>query len=160
MRQPREHLVPAAWIDRVRRPLLVLVLAAASTGSTCGHDVLGPTIDCDGMKGFLFIELTTDSPGFLVDYRVDIGDSVQVQGTVHRVDEATEMFNPQVGWYCTETATTPLAGAVTLATADTERVRLSPGGWSRGLRQGTAIVRASSATHAVSLDLYVLVYAP
>jgi hypothetical protein len=152
--------MPAAWIDRVRRPVLALVLAAASTGSTCGHDVLGPTIDCDGMKGFHFIELTTDSPGFLVDHRVDIGDSVQVQGLVHRVDQATEMFNPQVGWYCAETATTPLPGAVSLATDDTELVRLSPGGWIVGLRQGTAIVTASSATHAVSLDLYVLVYSP
>jgi hypothetical protein len=152
--------MPAAWIDRIRRPVLVLVLAAASTASTCGHEVLGPTIDCDAMRGFLFIELTSEAPRFLDEYRVDIGDSVQVQGTVHRVDEATEMFNPQSGWYCTETAATPLPGPVTLATDDTELVRLSPGGWIVGLRQGTAIVTASSATHAVSLDIYVLVYSP
>ena len=151
--------MPAA-LDRVRRPAVILALAATSLGASCGHDVLGPTIDCDAMRGFLFIELTTDAPGFLVDSRVDIGDSVKVEGTVHRVDDATEMFNPQVGWYCAETATTPLAGAVTLATDDTELVRLGTGGWIVGLRQGTAIVTASSATHAVSLDVYVLVDSP
>ena len=147
-------------LDRVRRSAAVLALAATSLGASCGHDVLGPTIDCDGMKGLLFIELTPEPPGVLFDYEIGIGDSLQVQGAVQRVDEATEMFDPQRGWFCTETATTPLSGTVVLDTDDTELVRLGPGGWIVGLRQGTAIVTASSATHAVSLDLYVLVYSP
>ena len=152
--------MPAASRDPRRRNATLLIALAAGALASCGDDSFGPTVDCDLVVGQLFIELTPEPLGVWLDYEVDVGDSLQVRGTVHRVDEAAPRFDVQRGWYCTGTASTLVPGTVTLATEDTELVRLAPGGWIQGLQPGTARITASSAAPAASRDIYVLVYLP
>lgn len=131
-----------------------VVIAAACDVS------LGPTIECDDAVGVIFVELSPDVSGTFADYTVDVGDSIRVTGALRRVDASEEVFNPQHGWSCTTTASSPVSGTVSLSTTDTTIVRLQPGGWIRGLQAGLALVTASSPTPAASADFGVLVRSP
>jgi hypothetical protein len=151
--------MPAPTRRRTRQPLALLLAVAASLAPVaCKHTVLGPTVECDGLVGDLFIELTPAPLGVFVDYELFVGDSLQVVGTVRRIDEAAALFDVQRGWYCTDSASSPVPGTVTFATGDAALVRLGAGGWIRGIGRGTAKITASSASHALAAEVWVLVY--
>lgn len=151
--------MPASIRRRARQPLLLLLAAAAAlVPAACRHTVLGPTVECDGLVGELFIELTPAPLGVFYDYEVDVGDSLQVAGAVRRIDEAAALFDVQRGWYCTDAASSSVPGAVTFATDDAALVRLRAGGWIHGLERGTAKITASSAIHGIAAEVWVLVY--
>jgi len=118
------------------------ILAGAGGFVSCS----GPTStdNCDELVGFPFIELQPPPIGTFVHYQVEVGDSIQLRPVVHRVDAAQRTFNPQQGWYCVVSASSPVSGVVTLTTNDVMLVRLGPGGWVRGLSQGSAVIIAAS----------------
>lgn len=53
-----------------------------------------------------------------------------------------------------------VGGTVSFSTLDTMLVRLSTGGWIRGLSQGTALVSASSSNPAANINVAILVHSP
>lgn len=124
--------------------MVFAILAGAGGLVSCSSTAPEPEENCDELLGFLFIELLPPPIGTLVHYEVEVGDSIQLRPAVHRVDAAQRTFNPQQGWYCITSASSPVAGVVTLSTADVALVRLGANGWIRGLSQGFAVVTAAS----------------
>ena len=98
--------------------------------------------------------------GVIYDYTINVGDSIRLVGAVHRADAATPTFNPQVGWSCAITASSPVPGIVALTTNDTQVIRLHANGWARGLTFGSATVVASSTSPAATDDIDILVLSP
>jgi len=98
--------------------------------------------------------------GGIYDYTINSGDSIRLVGAVHRADAATPTFNPQVGWSCAITASSPVPGVVAFTTNDTQVIRLHANGWVRGLTFGNATVTATSATPAATDDIDILVISP
>lgn len=130
---------------RGQRLCLLLATLIGSAGVlSCSDTTSEPTENCDELVGFPFIELQPPPIGTLVHYEVNVGDSIQLRPAVHRVDAAQRTFNPQQGWYCVTTASSPVSGVVTLTTDDVTRVRLLANGWVRGLSEGFAVIIASS----------------
>lgn len=131
---------------RPRRLCLISLAILAGTGGvvSCGNSTSEPEENCDGLVGLLFIELVPPPSGTFSDYEVRVGDSIQLRPVVHRVDAARRTFNPQQGWYCVTSASSPATGVVTLTTNDVALVRLNPNGWVRGLSRGFAVVFAAS----------------
>lgn len=151
--------LPALLVRGACRRALSVCIAVLAT-MACSDDVLEPTVDCNGAIGVIFIDLQPPPAGAFVDYTVDVGDSISVTGSLRRVDASDEVFNPQVGWSCSTTASSPVAGTVAFSTMDTQLVGLAPGGWIKGLEFGTALVTASSTSPAASRQFSVLVRAP
>ena len=143
------------------RRLAVAVLAGSVAVAACERSVIGPTVECGPPEeDIFFIELHPEPSGTFADYQVDVGDSIQVTASLHRVDDTKPGFNPQQGWYCETTASSPVSSAVTLGTTDGELLRVHANGWIRGLRQGLAGVTASSTSPLAQRDFGVLIYSP
>ena len=143
------------------RRLAVAALVGSLVIVACDDSVIGPTVECGPPEGdIFFIELHPEPSGTFAAYEVDVGDSIQVTASLHRVDDSEPGFNPQQGWYCETTASSPVSGAVTLGTTDGELLRVHANGWIRGQRQGLAGVTASSASPLAQRDFGVLVYSP
>jgi hypothetical protein len=134
--------------------------AALTALAACSDDVFEPTVDCDGAIGVIFIDLQPPPAGTFADYAIDVGDSIRVSAALRRVDASDEVFNPQQGWSCSTTASSPVAGTVAFSTTDTQLVALTSGGWIKGLQFGTALVTASSTSPAATQQFSVLVRAP
>ena len=150
-----------ANLSLVPRRLAVAALVASVAVAACEDSVIGPTVECGPPAGDLFfIELHPEPSGTFADYELEIGDSIQVTASLHRVDDTEPGFNPQQGWYCVTTASSPVSGAVTLGTSDEALLRVHANGWIRGLRQGLAGVAASSTSPLARRDFGVLVRSP
>jgi hypothetical protein len=148
-------------VVRIRPSVQSLCAGVLAAGlAACDDSISDPAIDCRVFEGLVFIELAPAPSGTFVDYQVNVGDSIQVSGSLHRVDRAEPAFNVQQGWSCRTTASSPVSGTVSLSTTSSEIVQLRPGGWIRGLIPGLAIVTASSTEPAASADIGVLVYSP
>lgn len=120
------------------------MVAASGPFLSCGTTTSEPEENCDSLVGFPFIGLQPPPIGTLVHYAIRVGDSIQLRPAVHRVDAAQRTFNPQQGWYCVTSASSPIGGVVTLSTDNTVQIRLSTTGWVRGLSEGFAVVIAAS----------------
>ena len=119
-----------------------------------------PIIDCGFWVGSNYIDVQPEPLGYLFQYEINVRDSIQISATVRRVDASTAGFNPQLGWYCYTSASSPVSGAVGLSTTDTDIVRLGSDGWIHGLSFGTATITASSTQPALTTEFGVFVYAP
>ena len=137
---------------------VVIALAVAGV-SACTEISSDPPIDCNSFHPY-FIELDPAPSGVLVDYQINVGDSIRLTGSVRREDSSTPIFNPQQGWYCVTTTSSPVSAVVTFTTNDTQVLRIGANGWIRGLSFGSATVVASSVTPAVSADIGFFVYSP
>jgi hypothetical protein len=134
---------------------MVVILGA----SACGETTFEPP-DCSSLVGLHFIELEPAWEGYSPYYRIDVRDSIQLSGSLHRVDAATATFNPQGGWSCATAASSPVSGVVGFTTTNTDLLRISAGGWIHGLEVGSAVVTASSSQPAASVEISILVYGP
>ena len=145
--------------SRTRRSYLLILAALAGAGGivSCGGTMAEPADNCDSLVGFTFIELQPPPTGTFVHYQVRVGDSIQLRPAVHRVDAAQRTFNPQQGWSCVVSASSPTSGVVTLSTNDVAVVRLWPNGWVRGLSQGFATVTAASTAAPATVEISVQV---
>ncbi|HUF30045.1 MAG TPA: hypothetical protein VMM77_05210 [Gemmatimonadaceae bacterium] len=159
--QRQEDIMTRSSLCKSRTSSLRLLLLYASTFAAvgCSADAFAPP-ECDGAIGVIFVDLQPPPSGTFLDYTVDVGDSIRVTGSLRRVDDSEAIFNPQQGWSCTTSASSQVGGTLIFSTLDTTLVRLSAGGWIRGLSQGTALVTASSTSPAASTDIAVLVYSP
>jgi hypothetical protein len=135
------------------------MLAGCLALAGCGSTSLEPTLDCDFLVGVNYIEISPP-PTLLETYYVNVGDSIQLAGSVRRIDAAQPTFNPQQGWYCVETAGSPVSGVVEFSTNDTQLIRLHANGWIRGLQFGSATVTATSTLPPATKDIPILVYSP
>jgi hypothetical protein len=145
----------------VLRRLAAAALVGSVAIAACEDSVIGPTVECGPPEGDLFfIELHPEPSGTFADYQVNVGDSIQVTASLRRVDDTEPGFNPQQGWYCETTASSPVSGVVTLGTNDGELLRIHANGWIRGLHQGLAGVTASSTSPLAQRDFGVLIYSP
>ena len=113
-----------------------------------------PQIDCTSYRGSYFIEVTPE-PNYADVYSLSVGDSLQVQGTVRRVDEAIAVWSLYEGWSCSFSASTSVVATVTYSATDTTLIRVKPNGWIRGLRDGMTDLRVSSATPAATTEVAV-----
>lgn len=138
----------------------MLSLPALFSGlCACTEVSSDPPIDCNSYHGY-FIEFQPAPTGVIYDYQINVGDSVRITATVRREDSATPAFNPQQGWYCVTTTSSPVSAVVTFTTSDTHLLRIGANGWIRGLSFGSATVVASSVNPPVTADIGFLVYSP
>jgi hypothetical protein len=142
------------------RPFILRALTVLLAALACDDATSEPPVDCRSSVGVHYIDLEPEPLGYGVSYEVITYDSIQLVASVRRVDESQPTFNPQQGWSCSTSASSPVAASVSFSTTTTDIVRLSSGGWIHGLRRGDAIVTASSTQPAATLDIYILVYGP
>ena len=136
------------------------VLCAVGVVAACSDISSDSPIDCNYLVGYHFIVMQPPTTGVIYDYTINVGDSIRLAGSVHRVDAATPTFDPLGGWSCASNGSSQVPGVVTFTTNDTQLIRLHANGWVRGLSFGSATVTASSASPLVTDDIDILVYSP
>ena len=140
------------WLYAVALAMLGMFVSCRETSE--------PTSECESVVGDNFIALQPEPREAIAGYEINVGDSIQLVGSVRRIDIARRTFNVQQGWYCVVAASSLVSGLVILNTTDSHLVRLSGGGWVHGLSPGLATITAASTNPPATVDVGVLVIAP
>src|SRR5687768_4621265 len=112
---------------RKQRPALLFTALAVVVA--CSDVSSDPPIDCDSLTGQHFIVMQPPATGSIYDYTFNVGDSIRLIGTVHRVNGATATFDQLGGWSCAITGSSPVPGVVTFTTNDTQRITIGADNW-------------------------------
>ena len=80
----------------MNKALVLSLLAGIGGLYACTEISSDSPIDCNSYHGY-FIELEPAPPDQVFGYRINVGDSIKITGSVRREDSATPAFNPLQG---------------------------------------------------------------